>query len=206
MNIEIKKSIKPIKYTNAVEFLETRLKDINNNRKGDLIWVLQHEEVYTAGTSYSEDEILNKDISLIKTNRGGKITYHGPGQLICYFVIDLKKRKKDIRKFITLIEETIINSLSKFKIKTFGDPKNIGIWTNHNGKINKVAAIGVRVSKWIAYHGFAININNDLSKYKNIIPCGISDKGVTNLKEIKDQDYKNLDKIIIDTFSKNLEI
>ena len=206
MNIEIKKSIKPIKYEDAIKLLEERLLEINNGLKDDLIWILEHEEVYSAGTSYKEKEILNKDIKLVKTNRGGKITYHGPGQLICYFVIDLKKRKKDIRKFITLIEETIINSLSKFKIKTFGDPKNIGIWTNQNGKINKVAAIGVRVSKWIAYHGFAININNDLSKYKNIIPCGISDKGVTNLKEIKDQDYKNLEKIIIDTFSKNLEI
>ena len=126
--------------------------------------------------------------------------------MICYFVIDLKKRKKDIRKFITLIEETIIDSLLKFNIKTFGDPKNIGIWTDHKSEIKKVAAIGVRVSKWIAYHGFAININNDLSKYKNIIPCGISDKSVINLKEIKEQDYKDLDKIIIDTFSKNLEI
>ncbi|MDA7703181.1 lipoyl(octanoyl) transferase LipB [Candidatus Pelagibacter sp.] len=206
MNIEIKKSIKPIKYEDAIKLLEERLLEINNGQKEDLIWILEHEEVYTAGTSYKEKEILNKDINLVKTNRGGKITYHGPGQLICYFVIDLKKRKKDIRKLITLIEETIINSLSKFNIETFGDPKNIGIWTNHNGKINKVAAIGVRVSKWIAYHGFAININNNLSKYENIIPCGISDKGVINLKEIKDQDYKNLDKIIIDTFSKNLEI
>ncbi|MDA9077265.1 lipoyl(octanoyl) transferase LipB [Candidatus Pelagibacter sp.] len=206
MNIEIKKSIKPIKYEDAIKLLEERLLEINNGLKEDLIWILEHEEVYSAGTSYKEKEILNKDINLVKTNRGGKITYHGPGQLICYFVIDLKKRKKDIRKFITIIEETIIDSLSIFKIKTFGDRKNIGIWTNHNGKINKVAAIGVRVSKWIAYHGFAININNDLSKYKNIIPCGISDKGVINLKEIKDQDYKDLDKIIIDTFSKNLEI
>ena len=206
MNLEIKKSIKPIKYEDAIKHLEERLLEINCGQKKDLILILEHEEVYSAGTSYKEKEILNKGIKLVKTNRGGKITYHGPGQLICYFVIDLKKRKKDIRKFITLIEDTIIDSLSKFNIKTFGDPKNIGIWTNHNGKINKVAAIGVRVSKWIAYHGFAININNDLSKYKNIIPCGISDKGVTNLKEIKDQDYKNLDKIIIDTFSKNLEI
>ena len=206
MNIEIKKSVKPIKYEDAIKFLEERLLEINNGLKEDLIWILEHDEVYSAGTSYKEKEILNKDINLVKTNRGGKITYHGPGQLICYFVIDLKKRKKDIRKFITLIEETIIGSLSKFNIKTFGDPKNIGIWTNQNGKINKVAAIGVRVSKWIAYHGFAININNDLSKYKNIIPCGISDKGIINLKEIKNQDYADLDKIIIDTFSKNLEI
>ena len=205
MNIEIKKSIKPIKYEDAIKLLEERLLDINSGQKEDLIWVLEHEEVYSAGTSYKEKEILNKDINLIKTNRGGKITYHGPGQMICYFVIDLRKRKKDIRKFITLIEETIIESLSKFNIKTFGDPKNIGIWTDHKGETNKVAAIGVRVSKWIAYHGFAININNDLSKYKNIIPCGISDKGVSNLKEIKNQDYNNLSNIIINNFTKNLE-
>jgi len=205
MNIEIKKSIKPIKYQKAIIFLEERLLKINSGQKKDLIWILEHEETYTAGTSYKEEEILNKKIDLIKTNRGGKITYHGPGQLICYFVIDLKKRKKDIRKFITLIEETIISSLSQFNIQSFGDPKNIGIWTKHNNKISKVAAIGVRVSKWIAYHGFAININNDLSKYKNIIPCGITDKGVINLKEINDQDYKGLDKIIVDTLSKNLE-
>ena len=206
MNIEIKKSIKPIKYSNAVEFLEARLKDINNNRKGDLIWVLQHEEVYTAGTSYSEDEILNKDINLIKTNRGGKITYHGPGQLICYFVIDLKKRQKDIRKFITLIEKTIIESLAEFEIKSFGDPENIGIWVNNNSSVKKIAAIGIRVSKWIAYHGFAINIDNDLSKYKNIIPCGILDKGVTSLKELKNQNYDKLSDIVIVNLSKNLEI
>ena len=206
MNIEIKKSIKPIKYNKAIEFLEARLKDINENRKNDLIWILQHEEVYTAGTSYSEDEILNKHINLIKTNRGGKITYHGPGQLICYFVIDLKKRQKDIRKFITLIEKTIIESLAEFNIKSYGDPKNIGIWVDKNSNVKKIAAIGVRVSKWIAYHGFAINIDNDLSKYKNIVPCGISDKGITNLKELKNQNYDKLSDIVVGNLSKNLEI
>ena len=206
MSIEIKKSIKPVKYDVAVKLLEERLLDINNDKKGDLIWLLEHEEIYTAGTNYKEKEILNKDIKLIKTNRGGKITYHGPGQLICYFVIDLKQRKKDIRKFITLIEETIIESLSKFNIKTFGDPKNIGIWVDNKSNIKKVAAIGVRVSKWIAYHGFAINISNDLAKYQNIIPCGISDKGVTNLKSINDQNYNTLSDVIAKNFTKNLKI
>ena len=206
MNIEIKKSIKPVKYQDAIKFLEERLLQINAGKKEDLIWILEHEEIYTGGTSYKEDEILNKDIKLIKTNRGGKITYHGPGQLICYFVIDLKKRKKDIRKFITLIEKTIIESLSQFNIQSFGDPKNIGIWTNHKGKISKVAAIGLRVSKWIAYHGFAINIDNNLSHYKNIIACGITDRNVINLKQINNQDYKNLGEIVIDKFSKNLEV
>jgi lipoyl(octanoyl) transferase len=205
MNIEIKKSIKPIKYDQAIKFLEKRLADINNNKKGDLIWILEHEEIYTAGTSYKEEEILNKNINLIKTSRGGKITYHGPGQLICYFAIDLKLRQKDIRKFITLIEKTIIESLSEYNIKSFGDPKNIGIWINDKNYTKKVAAIGVRVSKWIAYHGFAININNNLNKYKNIIPCGILDKGVTNLKEINNQNYNNLSNIIINNFTKNLE-
>ena len=205
MNIEIKKSTKPVKYLEAMKFLEERLQEINDGKKEDLIWILEHDEIYTAGTSYKEEEILNKDIELTKTNRGGKITWHGPGQLICYFVIDLKKRKKDIRKFITLIEKTIIESLSEFNVQTFGDPKNIGIWTNHNNKVSKVAAIGVRVSKWIAYHGFAINIDNNLSNYKNIIPCGIKDKGVINLKKLNDQNYKKLGEIVIEKFSKNLE-
>jgi len=206
MNIEIKKSIKPVKFNEAIKFLEKRLIDISNNKKSNLIWILEHEEIYTAGTSYKEEEIINKNINLIKTNRGGKITYHGPGQLICYFVIDLKKREKDIRKFITIIEKTIIESLLEFKIHSFGDPKNIGIWVDDKTNVKKVAAIGVRVSKWIAYHGFAINIDNDLSKYQNIIPCGISDKGVSNLKEITDQNYNALGDIIINNFTRNLKI
>jgi lipoyl(octanoyl) transferase len=206
MNIEIKKSIKPVKYDVAVKLLEERLLGISINKKGDLIWLLEHEEIYTAGTSYKENEILDKNINLIKTNRGGKITYHGPGQLICYFAIDLKQRKKDIRKFITLIEKTIIESLAEFNIRSFSDPKNIGIWVEDKGKIYKVAAIGVRVRKWIAYHGFAINIDNDLTKYQSIIPCGILDKGVTNLKSIKNQNYEILSDVIINKFTKNLEI
>tara|TARA_B100000787_G_scaffold152427_1_gene126068 strand:+ start:15 stop:635 length:621 start_codon:yes stop_codon:yes gene_type:complete len=206
MSIEIKKSIKPIKYDFAMRLLEGRLLDINNNKKSDLIWILEHEEIYTAGTNFKEEEILDKNINLTKTNRGGKITYHGPGQLICYFVIDLKKRQKNIRKFITLIEKTIIESLSDFNIKSFADPKNIGIWVGEKKDNNKVAAIGLKVSKWIAYHGFAININNDLTKYKNIIPCGILDKGVTNLKSINDQNYDILCDVIIENFTKNLEI
>jgi|TARA_B110000285_G_scaffold215406_1_gene261710 lipoyl(octanoyl) transferase len=206
MDIEIKKSIKPIKYKNAINFLEKRLIKINSNKDKDLIWLLEHEEIYTAGSGYSENEILDKTINLVKTNRGGKITYHGPGQIICYFVIDLKKRKKNIRKFITIIEKTIIESLQEFNIHTFSDPKNIGIWLKDKNKIKKVAAIGIRVSKWIAYHGFSINVDNNLDKYQSIIPCGIIDKDVTNLKKINNQNYNNLKNIIVDNFLKNLEI
>ena len=205
MNIEIKKSLKPVKYEDALVFMEERLSEISKNNINDLIWILEHEEVYTAGTSYSEKEILDKSIKIIRTNRGGKITYHGPGQLICYFVINLRKEKKDIRKFISLIEKTIIETLEFYNIKTFADKENIGIWHNNNNEIKKVAAIGVRVSKWIAYHGFSININNDLKKYDAIIPCGIKDKGVTNLKKIKDQDYSEINQKLIENFVSNLQ-
>jgi len=205
MNIEIKKSQKPVKYEDALTFMEQRLREINEKKSDDLIWILEHEEIYTAGTSYKETEILDKSIKIIKTNRGGKITYHGPGQLICYFVIDLKKRNKDIRKFISIIEKTIIDTLKYYNIETFADKKNIGIWYNYNQQIKKIAAIGVRVSKWIAYHGFSINIKNDLKRYQAIIPCGIEDKGVTNLKEIEDLNYKELGNKLVENFILNLK-
>ena len=205
MNIEIKKSQKPVKYEDALTFMEHRLREINEKKSKDLIWILEHEEIYTAGTSYKETEILDKSIKIIKTNRGGKITYHGPGQLICYFVIDLKKRNKDIRKLISTIEKTIIDTLKYYNIETFADKKNIGIWYSYNKQIKKIAAIGVRVSKWIAYHGFSINIKNDLKRYEAIIPCGIEDKGVTNLKEIEDQNYKELGNKLVENFILNLK-
>ena len=205
MNIEIKKSIKPINYFDAINILEKRLEDLYAHINKELIWTLEHDEIFTAGTSYKENEILDNSIDLIKTNRGGKITCHAPGQLICYFVIDLRK-KKDIRKFISCIEKTIIETLKYYKIETFSDKDNIGIWHKKNNSVNKVAAIGVRVKKWIAYHGFAVNINNNLDQYKKIIPCGIKDKGVTNLISIIDKDYSNLGDILIEKFISNLKI
>ena len=204
MSIEIKKSEKPVIYEDAKKMMEERLLNVDQNKSNELIWTLEHPEIYTAGTSYNESDILDKSIKILETNRGGKITYHGPGQLICYFVIDLKKRKKDIRNFISIIEKTIIDTLQFFNIKTFSDKENIGIWYKDNEQTKKVAAIGVRISKWIAYHGFSININNNLDKYKAIIPCGIKDKGITNLKQIKDQDYKELDKKLVEIFISNL--
>ena len=196
MNIEIKKSVKPVNYIDAINIMEERLEQIFNNKDKELIWTLEHEEIYTAGTSYSKKDIIDKSIKIIETNRGGKITCHGPGQLIFYFVLDLRN-KKDIRKFIFSIEKTII--------ETFADKNNVGIWHNENGKIKKVAAIGVRVKKWIAYHGFAINIDNDLNLYKKIIPCGIKDKGITNLIKIKNKDYSKLKDLLIEKFISNLK-
>jgi len=205
MKIEIKKSTKPVEYKEAINFLEKRLVQINKRNATDLIWILEHPNIYTAGTSYNESEILDKSINIIKTNRGGKITCHGPGQIICYFVINLKKKKKDIRKFTAIIENTIIQTLNEYKIKSFNDRDNIGIWVDHKNKIKKIAAIGIRVSKWIAYHGFAVNVNNNLENYNKIIPCGIKDKSVANLKLIKDQNYDELSDKIINNFIKNLE-
>ena len=204
MNIEIKKSKKPIKYSDAIKLMEERLLKLHENNSAELIWTLEHDHIYTAGTSYKENEIKDKSINIIKTNRGGKITYHGPGQLICYFVIDLKKRKKDIRNFISIIEKSIIETLKMYKIQSFSDKDNIGIWYKENNKIKKIAAIGVRVSKWIAYHGFSINIDNELEKYDAIVPCGIRDKGVTNLKRIINQDYNKLEKNLVNIFMSNL--
>ena len=206
MNIEVKNSAKLVDYNDSMNFLEKRVVQINQKKANELIWILEHPSIYTAGTSYKENEILDKSICVIKTNRGGKITYHGPGQTICYFVIDLNKRNKDIRKFTTTIENTIIQTLKEYQINSFNDRDNIGIWVNHENKIKKIAAIGIRVSRWIAYHGFAINVNNNIENYNKIIPCGIKNKSVSNLKLIKDQNYDSLNDKIINNFIKNLEV
>ena len=197
MSIEIKRSIKPVDYYKAINKLETRVRElIEKKDTKELIWFLEHPNIYTAGSGYNDKDVLDKSIKINKTSRGGKITWHGPGQLICYFAIDLSKRKKDIRKFITTIENSIINSLDNFNINVVSDRKNIGLWHKEGNKINKVAAIGIRVKKWIAYHGFSLNINNELQQYKKIIPCGIKEKGITNLVKIKKQSYKSISSII----------
>ena len=205
MTIEIKISIKPVEYFKAINILEKRVNDVHNKTSKELIWILEHPYVFTAGKNYKKNEILDKKTKILQTNRGGKITWHGPGQLICYFVIDLNRRKKDIRKFVQLIENVIIKSLEEYDIPAFSDRKNIGIWVNHKKKIKKIAAIGIRVSKWIAYHGFSLNINNKLNSYKKIIPCGVSDRGITNLEKIKKQNYSNIKKKIINNFIKYLK-
>ncbi len=205
MSIEIKRSIKPVNYLDAIKFLEERVCKINKNQADDLIWILEHPSIFTAGSSSNKNEILDKSINIIKSSRGGKITWHGPGQLICYLAINLNNRKRDIRKFINHIEKSIILSLRLYGINSYSDRKNIGIWTKINKKEKKVAAIGIKVKKWIAYHGFSINISNDTSNYKKIIPCGIKDKGITTLKEIKNQNYNDLDEKIIKNLISSLK-
>ena len=200
MTIEVKKSNKLIDYDVALKFLENRVEDVIIGKKSELLWILEHKPIFTAGTSSKENEILNKTISVSKTSRGGKITYHGPGQKVVYFVLNLNERGKDIRKLIKLIENCIIKILNEYGIKSFNDKKNIGIWVNVNGNTKKVAAIGIRVKRWIAFHGFSINISNDLKVYKNIVPCGISNNRITNLCSVKKNNYKYINQRIIYNF------
>ena len=205
MNIEIKKSIKPIKYSEALNFLEERVDKINKKQANELIWILEHPSTFTSGINFKEKDIIDGSIDIIKTSRGGKITWHGPGQLICYVIINLNNRKKDIRNFLNILENSIIDSLKTFGIQSYSDRKNIGIWTKFNNEEKKIGAIGIKVKKWITYHGFSININNDISNYNKIIPCGIKNKGITTLKKIKNQSYKNFPDELIKNLIFNLK-
>jgi len=200
MNIDVKNSIKFVDYNESMKILEKRANDVFSGKKNEFLWLLEHNPVYTAGTSSNNSDLLNKKLRVIKTNRGGKYTYHGPGQKVVYFALNLNKRGKDIRKFVGKLEGCIIEILKEYKIKSYTDKKNIGIWVNRNNDTSKIAAIGLRVKKWIVYHGFSLNVSNDLTKYNEIIPCGIKDKKMTSLKEMGIKNYKNIDKIIIDKF------
>ena len=200
MNIEVIKSIKSVDYTKSMKILEKRVHDVFLGKKDELLWILEHNSVYTAGTSSKNTDLLDKNLKVIKTNRGGKHTYHGPGQKVVYFVLNLNKREKDIRKLVSKIEECIMDVLNEYNIKSYPDRKNIGIWVDDNNSQKKIAAIGVRVKKWIAYHGFSLNISNDLTRYNGIIPCGIRNRGITNLKNLGINNYQDIEKIIIKKF------
>jgi len=200
MNIEVKKAAKPVDYIDSMKILEKRVEDVFLEKKDELLWILEHDTVYTAGSSSKEEDLLDKNLQIIKTNRGGKHTLHSPGQKVIYFVLNLNKRKRDIRILVHKIENCIIEILKEYKIKSYTDKKNIGIWVGNSKNLMKIAAIGIRVKKWIAFHGFSLNVHNDLSKYKKIVPCGIKDKGVTSLKEMGIKNFYNIDEIIVRKF------
>ena len=202
MYIEVKNSVKPVDYVKSMKILEQRVNDVSLGKKGEFLWILEHKSVYTAGTRAKENDLLDKNLKVIKTNRGGKYTHHAPGQKIVYFVLNLNNRNKDIRKLIVKIESCIIKILKEYDIESFNDSKNIGIWVTSQNKSKKIAAIGIRVKKWIAYHGFSLNVCNDLTKYKRIVPCGIKDKGITSLKEMGVINYNDINKIIEEKFLK----
>jgi len=200
MSIEIRFSKKPIPYKKAMLFLNKRVEEVKNGDNKELIWVLEHPKTYTAGVSFKQNEIIDKKIKIIKTNRGGKITLHNPGQKIIYFVINLNKRKKDIRKFINTIEVSVIEFLKFLKINAKKDKKNIGIWV----KGRKIAAIGLRISRWVAFHGFSINISNNLNEYLKIVPCGLDNKKITSVYAERKIIPKNFEDKLINILIKNI--
>ena len=200
MSIEIKISKRRISYKIAMKFLNKRVEEIQVKKSKELLWILEHPLTYTAGIRSNKNEIIDKKIKLTITNRGGKITLHNPGQKIIYFVLNLNKRKKDIRKLINSIERSIIEFLKIYKIKGNKDKKNIGIWVNKK----KIAAIGLRVSRWVAYHGCSININNNLNQYLKIIPCGLDNRKITSVYNETGIVAKNIEKKLKDIFIKNI--
>ena len=200
MSIEIKVSKRPISYIKAMKYLNKRVEEIKENNNRELLWLLEHPTTYTSGIRFNKNEVLDDKIRIIKTNRGGKITLHNPGQKIIYFVLNLNKRKKDVRKLILIIEKSIIELLKLYKIKAYSDKKNIGVWVNNK----KIAAIGLRISKWIAYHGCSININNNLNQYFKIIPCGLNNQNITSVYNEKKKLIKKIDAEIIRIFIKNI--
>ena len=200
MSIEVKISKRRISYKTAMKILHNRVEELKLNKGKELLWILEHPLTYTAGIRSNDKEILDKKIKIIKTNRGGKITLHNPGQKIIYFVLNLNNRKKDIRKLISSIETSIIEFLMIYKIKGRKDKKNIGIWVNKK----KIAAIGLRISKWIAYHGCSINISNNLHEYLKIAPCGLNNQKITSLYNEKGVTIKNIEKNLKKIFIKNI--
>jgi len=199
MDIEFKTSKKPVNYKKALHFLKKRVEKVKKGGR-ELVWFLEHPTTYTAGIRYKKEEILDKSIKIIKTNRGGKITLHNPGQKIIYFVINLNKRKKDIKNLVRQIENIIVSFLSIYKIKSYPDKKNIGIWV----KGKKIAAIGIRVTNWIAYHGCSINIKNNLKEYKKISPCGLNNRNITSIKNERKNITDNVNKSLKNLFLKYL--
>jgi lipoyl(octanoyl) transferase len=200
MSIEVKISKRRISYKKAMKFLIERVEKVKNNKGKELLWILEHPLTFTAGIRSNKNEIIDKKIKIIYTNRGGKITLHNPGQKIIYLVLDLNKRKKDIRKLITTIEKSIIEFLRIYKISGKRDKKNVGIWVNKK----KVAAIGLRVSRWVAYHGCSINISNNLNQYFKISPCGLESKNVTSVFNEKKIVIKNIEKNLKNIFIRNI--
>ena len=188
--IEIKISNEEINYKEAVLFMESKVRDISENHSKELLWFLSHNHIFTQGTSASDDEILNSDlIEVLKTNRGGKTTYHGPGQRIVYFMLNLNNKKKDIRKFISVIENSVIDFLKNYNVEARAFKDRVGIWVIKNNKMTfdkekKISAIGLRVKKWITYHGMSFNINPDLKYYNSIHSCGLKEYKNTSLDEL----------------------
>jgi len=171
----------PVEYTDAIQFMQKTIEGIRSG-EDEVIWFLEHPPLYTAGTSAKESDLINSAFPVFQTQRGGKHTYHGPGQLVVYVMVDLKKRDNDIRLFVQTLEEWIIKTLSIFGLNGVRKQGRVGVWLDDEKGERKIAAIGVRVTQGVTWHGLSLNINPDLSHYKGIVPCGLKECRVTSLQ------------------------
>jgi len=183
--IELRVDRDEVPYREALEAMTERNAAISEGRANELIWLLEHPPVYTAGTSAAAEELLDPRFEVVKAGRGGRYTYHGPGQRVTYVLFDLKKRARDVRGYVHALEGWVIDTLSEFGVDAFRREGRIGIWTTDiDGREAKIGAIGVRIRRWITMHGFSVNLSPDLSHFTGIVPCGIDEFGVTSLKRL----------------------
>jgi len=196
-------STQHVPYEAAANFMEDRVADIRSGAADECVWLLEHPPLYTAGTSAQAEDLLNPRFPVYQTGRGGQYTYHGPGQRVAYVMLDLKKRQvtPDVRRYVWQLEEWIIRTLAAFDVTGERRTGRVGIWVVTPGGEKKIAAIGVRIRRWVTYHGIAINVNPDLSHFDGIVPCGLSDYGVTSLADLdKDVSMDDLDRALKNTF------
>lgn len=195
-------------YTETIKRMELRVDAIAKHQAEECIWLLEHPPLFTAGSSVNPNEFdMKLPFPIYKTGRGGLITYHGPGQRVIYMMLDISKRGRDLRKFVTQSEQWIINSLADLGVESSRLPPHIGVWIKSLNKDLKIAAIGFRIRNWISFHGISINVNPDLSHYDSIVPCGIEDKGVTSLdKCLPNTNMHALDAALKENFENSFSI
>lgn len=183
--IEWRCGSEPVPYRTALAEMDARNRAIADGTAPELVWLLEHPPVYTAGTSAAGAELLDARFDVVETGRGGRYTYHGPGQRVGYVLLDLAKRGRDVRAFVQALEGWVIATLADFGVESWRSEGRIGIWTRDiDGQEAKIGAIGVRVRKWVTMHGFSVNLAPDLSHFSGIVPCGIADLGVTSLARL----------------------
>jgi len=184
-DIELRIDTEPVPYRDALEAMTARNAAIHEDEARELIWLLEHPPVYTAGTSAAQAELLDPRFEVVKAGRGGRYTYHGPGQRVCYVLLDLARRARDARGFVHALEAWVIRTLAGFGVESFRREGRIGIWTQDiDGREAKIGAIGVRIRRWVTMHGFAVNLSPDLSHFGGIVPCGIEEFVVTSLERL----------------------
>ena len=186
--IEWRVSDAPVPYDEAFAFMEQRAAAIREGTESECVWLLEHPPLFTAGTSADPSELFNPlDFPVYEAGRGGRYTYHGPGQLVGYVLLDLEKRGKDIRRFVHQLEGWMIDTLADLGVSAHRAPGRIGIWVGEGPNEAKIGALGVRVKRWVTLHGFALNVAPDLTHFAGIVPCGIADFGVTSLAQLGKQ-------------------